>query len=340
LSKYLEKFAVKQYHKINMREDYIGKTGIPNDTIQALETLIRYEPSPVLELRYDTKTDTLPAAIVSVMNGRRMGGSFFMGPQAILNDGLLDICQTSGHPEAADADRGKLRYPMNLRRTVVNAVIKRLVNILCVVDNRDFVNTLQALNSGKKNFALGPVILAVNHINFLEVPILVTHTYPLLLTGLVKEETWKNPIMAFLFDTCNAIPIDRNGSYYQTFQRVREFLDRGFFVCIAPEGTRSKNGVLGRGKAGVVQLALFTGAPVVHWGGENFRENLRRFKRTPFCFRVGRPFRFKCEGRPDRLIREQMLRELMGQMAALLPEEMRGIHAEQARRECQHLEFL
>jgi hypothetical protein len=35
-----------------------------------------------------------------------------------------------------------------------------------------------------------------------------------------------------------------------------------------------------------------------------------------------------------------MLQELMGQMAALLPEEMRGIYAEQAQRDCQYLEFL
>jgi 1-acyl-sn-glycerol-3-phosphate acyltransferase len=187
------------------------------------------------------------------------------------------------------------------------------------------------------------MILAVNHINFLEVPILVTHSYPLLLTGLVKSETWKNPVMAFLFDTYKAIPINRNGSYLQTFRNVREAIEKGFFVCIAPEGSRSKNGILRRGKAGIVQLALITGAPVlpvVHFGGEKLWDNLRHFRRTPFRFRVGRPFRFKYEGRPDRAAREIMLTELMGQMAALLPEQMRGVYAEQARRDCRYLEFL
>ena len=124
---------------------------------------------------------------------------------------------------------------------------------------------------------------------------------------------------------------------------MREAMDQGFFVCIAPEGTRSKNGVLGKGKAGVIQLALYTGSPVlpvVHYGGERIWENIRHFRRTPFCFRAGRPFRIKFEGRPDREERETILGEVMGQMARLLPAEMRGVYAEAAERDCTYLEFL
>ena len=213
-------------------------------------------------------------------------------------------------------------------------MIKGLLDALCDIDQRELV---QALSKNK------PLILAVNHINFLEVPILVTHSYPLPLTGLVKSETWDNPVFAFLFNTYQAIPIDRHGAYQDAFRRVREAMDQGFFVCIAPEGTRSKNGVLGKGKAGVIQLALYTGSPVlpvVHYGGEQIWENIRRFRRTPFRFRVGRPFRIKCEGRPDRERREAMLGELMGQMARLLPPELRGVYAEQAGQDCKYLEFI
>jgi YegS/Rv2252/BmrU family lipid kinase len=58
----------------------------------ALITIARYEPSPVIKIHYDDNEITLPAVIVSIVNGRRMGGSFFMGPNAVLDDGLLDIC--------------------------------------------------------------------------------------------------------------------------------------------------------------------------------------------------------------------------------------------------------
>ncbi|MDR2176801.1 MAG: diacylglycerol kinase family lipid kinase [Treponema sp.] len=65
----------------------------------ALITMIKYEPSPVLRIRYNEKEMTLPAVIVSIMNGRRMGGIFFMGPNALLDDGALDIC-TIRHPRS------------------------------------------------------------------------------------------------------------------------------------------------------------------------------------------------------------------------------------------------
>ncbi|MDR0584633.1 MAG: diacylglycerol kinase family lipid kinase [Treponema sp.] len=58
----------------------------------AIVNIIRYEPSPVLRIRYGDKEAILPAAIVSLMNGRRMGGIFYMGPNALLDDGALDIC--------------------------------------------------------------------------------------------------------------------------------------------------------------------------------------------------------------------------------------------------------
>jgi YegS/Rv2252/BmrU family lipid kinase len=67
------------------------KSGI-SYAVGALITVIRYEPSPVLQIRYDDNEVTLPAVLVSVVNGRRMGGSFYMGPNAVLDDGLLDIC--------------------------------------------------------------------------------------------------------------------------------------------------------------------------------------------------------------------------------------------------------
>jgi YegS/Rv2252/BmrU family lipid kinase len=58
----------------------------------AIVNIVRYDPSPVLDIKYDDNEVTLCAAIVSIMNGRRMGGSFFMGPNALLDDGVLDIC--------------------------------------------------------------------------------------------------------------------------------------------------------------------------------------------------------------------------------------------------------
>jgi len=66
--------------------------------VGAINNLIRYEPSPILRIRYNDHDITLPAVIVSVVNGRRMGGSFYMGPNALLDDGKLDICYVRRPP--------------------------------------------------------------------------------------------------------------------------------------------------------------------------------------------------------------------------------------------------
>ena len=222
---------------------------------------------------------------------------------------------------------------MGFRRAAVSFFLRSVINSICRIDCREY---LEALSKNK------PLIVIFNHINFLEVPILVAHSYPMNVTGLVKSETWKNPFFAFLFNSYNAVPINRAGSFSLAFRRVKEAIDNGYYMCIAPEGTRSANGVLGRGKAGVVQLAIDAGVPILpvaHYGGENVWGNLKRLKRTSICFKAGRAFRIKLEGKPSKEEREMIITEVMGQIARLLPERMRGIYSDQAEKECKYLEF-
>jgi YegS/Rv2252/BmrU family lipid kinase len=70
----------------------------------AIISIARFEASPLLEISYDETAMTVPAIIVSVVNGRRMGGIFYMGPNAVLDDGLLDICL--------------IRHPVSRRRLI------------------------------------------------------------------------------------------------------------------------------------------------------------------------------------------------------------------------------
>lgn len=223
---------------------------------------------------------------------------------------------------------------MGFRRFAVTYVMKGILSIICRIDCREFA---KALKENK------PLLVIFNHVNFLEVPILVTHSYPLHVSGLVKSETWDNPIFAFIFNTYKAIPIDRRGAFSESFKKVISAIQNGFYMCVAPEGTRSKDGVLGKGKAGIIQLALEADVPILpvaHHGGENIWKNIRRFKRTSFCFKAGRPFRIKYEGRPGKEEREEIMTEVMSQMALLLPENKRGIYSHCAESEIKHLEFI
>lgn len=68
--------------------------------------------------------------------------------------------------------------------------------------------------------------------------------------------------------------------------------------------------------------------PIVHWGGENFTNNIKRLKRTDFHVRVGEPFKLDTRGeRVTHEVRQQMVDEMMYRLAAMLPENYRGAYA-------------
>jgi YegS/Rv2252/BmrU family lipid kinase len=67
-------------------------SGFPNYIVAALKTIFLYYHAPAIRLEYDGHSQELSALMVSVMNGRRMGGGFMMAPESSNRDGLLDLC--------------------------------------------------------------------------------------------------------------------------------------------------------------------------------------------------------------------------------------------------------
>ncbi len=60
--------------------------------IAAIETIFIYYKAPTVRLQYEGKELTQPALMISVMNGRRMGGGFFFAPKGDPGDGWFDLC--------------------------------------------------------------------------------------------------------------------------------------------------------------------------------------------------------------------------------------------------------
>ena len=223
---------------------------------------------------------------------------------------------------------------MSIATYMVNTTIKRLTRLLCLVEDGQLGRIPTR----------GPLIMVSNHVNFLDVPLLYTHLLPRPITGFAKAETWDNPAMAYLFNLWQAIPLRRGIPDRKALQRGLEVLKEGKILAIAPEGTRSGHGRLGRGHPGVTMLALQSGAPllpVVYYGGERFNRNLTRFQRTEFHIVVGNSFYLHAvEERPTRLIRQQMTDEIMYQLAALLPPDYRGYYSDLYKASEAFLRFL
>ncbi|QHA03309.1 1-acyl-sn-glycerol-3-phosphate acyltransferase [Streptomyces broussonetiae] len=117
--------------------------------------------------------------------------------------------------------------------------------------------------------ASGPAIVAGNHLSFSD-HFLMPAMLGRRITFLAKAEYFTGPglkgrLTAFFFRSAGQIPVDRSGKDAGQ-AAIREglgVLGRGELLGIYPEGTRSHDGRLYKGKVGVAVMALQAGVPVV-----------------------------------------------------------------------------
>jgi diacylglycerol kinase (ATP) len=57
-----------------------------------LKTVFLYNKAPLARIEFDGKVVTQRSLLISIMNGRRLGGGFIMAPNSQFDDGLLDLC--------------------------------------------------------------------------------------------------------------------------------------------------------------------------------------------------------------------------------------------------------
>lgn len=75
--------------------------GFPSYIVAALKTIYLYSRAPKMRLEFNGESITQPCLMVSVMNGRRMGGGFWMAPESKIDDGLFDLCIAGDIKQAA-----------------------------------------------------------------------------------------------------------------------------------------------------------------------------------------------------------------------------------------------
>jgi 1-acyl-sn-glycerol-3-phosphate acyltransferase len=189
----------------------------------------------------------------------------------------------------------------------------------------------------------GPAIIASNHLSFSDsifMPLMVKRR----VTFVAKHEYFtgkglKGWLMKMFFVGTGCIPVDRSGgraaqAAIDTGMRV---LREGKLFGIYPEGTRSPDGRLYRGKTGVARMALETGAPVIPVAMLNSDEiqptgqiipNVRRAE-----IRFGRPLDFsRYHGMSgDRFIERAVTDEIMYELMQLSGREYIDIYAQKAK---------
>ncbi|MFP4323627.1 MAG: lysophospholipid acyltransferase family protein [Anaerolineales bacterium] len=199
--------------------------------------------------------------------------------------------------------------------------------------------------TGRQNIpASGPTIIMMNHSFSADGFVAVGAVRPRYLVPMVKQENIDHPLIGLLMRTWGAYGVQRGTIDRDALRKTLDLLTLGEIVLIVPEGTRGRQ--LGQARDGLAYIALKTNAvivPLALSGGETWvRDLLIPWRRTPIRITFGPALRLKpphTGQRPTRDELQAMTTELMYQLAALLPVEMRGQYADIDRQTTNYLEF-
>ena len=190
--------------------------------------------------------------------------------------------------------------------------------------------------------ATGPVILASNHLSFAD-SVVIPVVVPRKVVFLAKSDYFtgtgvRGAISRGWFTGLGMLPVDRDDSKaaLASLDTALEVLGRGEAFGIYPEGTRSRDGRLYRGRTGVAHLALTAGVPVVPvglTGTERLQPVGARLPRiVPITVRFGEPIEVagRYDGLPPGRARREVTDEIMAAVQALSGQEPAGVYNDRA----------
>ncbi len=131
------------------------------------------------------------------------------------------------------------------------------------------------------------LIIACNHRSYAD-PVLVTMPMRKPVTYMAKEELFKYKIFAAFIRFLGAFPVKRGAGDMKVIDDCVDILKSGRNVVIFPEGTRSKENKVGRGKTGVALIAAKSGADVLPMGVVFEGERLGFRFRKKLTLRIGK----------------------------------------------------
>jgi 1-acyl-sn-glycerol-3-phosphate acyltransferase len=183
----------------------------------------------------------------------------------------------------------------------------------------------------------GPAILASNHLSFLDsifLPAAIDR--PIFFLGKTDYFSgWRR----HFFENVGVMPVNRQGgdAGEASLRRGNEVLGSGRLLGIYPEGTRSPDGRLYRGKTGPVRLALRTGTPIIPVAMLGTFEVLPSDARVPRLskvgVRVGAPLSLSryADREHDRFALRSATDELMYELMLLSGQEYVDAYADQVK---------
>lgn len=186
---------------------------------------------------------------------------------------------------------------------------------------------------GRENVpSTGPLILVANHVHVLD-PILLVFTLPRWITFVAKEELFRSLFLRFWLRWAGSLPLQRDGKVREK-QRILEgakkALDEGSILGMFPEGGRSHDGKLRKGKPGSAVIASKTDVPLLPVGviGTDKVHGISwLWKRPRIVVKIGKPFKLPpTNNKISKAQMQSLTTQMMREIAALLPPEYQGAY--------------
>ena len=161
---------------------------------------------------------------------------------------------------------------------------------------------------GKGNIPLdGRFVVAPNHQSFFDdwvVPSIIIPHIGKEVHMYVNRKFFKNPLSRWYLNHQNSIPVevyggkDRKKINEKAFKKALYYLKNKEPICVYPEGHRSKDGELQKGKVGAARLAIAAKVPILPVGVIGTRDILPKGKKFPIFkkvieIKIGKPIYLK-----------------------------------------------
>ena len=173
----------------------------------------------------------------------------------------------------------------------------------------------------------GPYIIVSNHINWKDPP-LISIALGLSVRYMAKIQAFRYPLLGYIVRATGAFPVRRGEGDRRALVTALRVLAGGQILGFFPEGHRSENGALLRGKPGVGFIASrVPDAPLVPIAMIGTKRSLVGLIFGGHAvLRVGRPFRLADLTEEERRDEQAVTDAVMRRIASQLPDEMRGAY--------------
>jgi 1-acyl-sn-glycerol-3-phosphate acyltransferase len=189
--------------------------------------------------------------------------------------------------------------------------------------------------SGKDNIPRhGPVIIASNHVNLLDSPILLV-SLGRRVHLMAKEELFHPRLIGWLATQLGAFPVAKGKLDRRAGKTSLGLLDQGEALAIFPEGMRSSDGRLGPAYQGAVLLSTRSNSALIPVGITGTSQLVGKkwlFRRPKIGINIGRPFTLAASSdKPSKEEVARLIYQVMRHIAAQLPPEYHGRYAEERK---------